>query len=358
MMKPWQRYEWRHTLACSLAVIAASLCAAYFDFANMFWAVFAAVVVVQTSRGTPVHQGLSALFMVLIGVIAGYGLSQNLEMAEMISVSQLMLLMGSVMLMLRLPASYQKILEWVVPSIALLAAVVWPAADEMQLAQRLMMLMLGGVLGMSCNILVLSMQPYAEFRQGMLPILQALIDYSSAVTMHVLKEEKNTQAMDQAVNRLERVLRSHRNEYPEWVFEAGFNRNLRSSFRYVLIQMERITESFFSLDYHVRQTMEPEMLADFAPHLSLVCTRNAELLQVMRGFFAGERITLNQENFTSDITDVHNSLRNLLPGSLELLDMSPDYVNIAALARDVIDIRELLLQLLAGLPIDELAVTE
>ena len=58
------------------------------------------------------------------------------------------------------------------------------------------------------------------------------------------------------------------------------------------------------------------------------------------------------------MTDVHNSLRNVLPGSIELLDVSPDYVNLAAFARDVIDIRELLLQMLAGLPIDDLAVTE
>ncbi len=154
------------------------------------------------------------------------------------------------------------------------------------------------------------------------------------------------------------VASANSNDYPEWVFETGFNRNLRASFRYVLVQIDRITEAFFSLDYHARQPIAPEFLEEVAPHLAIIVGKNRELLHIMHSFFTGDAILQTNENFTSDISGIYNSLRNVLPGSVELLDVSPDYVNLAALARDVIDIREILLQILAGLPMDNLAVTE
>jgi hypothetical protein len=124
------------------------------------------------------------------------------------------------------------------------------------------------------------------------------------------------------------------------------------------VQLDRITDGYFSLDYHARQEMDVELLADVAPHLVEVLSKNRELLQIMRAFFIGIPIENNNEDFTSDVITLNNTLRNVLPASVELLDISPDYINISALARNVIDMRELLLQVVAALPIDDIAVTE
>ena len=104
--------------------------------------------------------------------------------------------------------------------------------------------------------------------------------------------------------------------------------------------------------------MDAELLAEVAPSLALVLDKNVELLKIIRAFFAGESVRNDHENFTSDITSIQNSLQSVLPASMELLDVSPDYVNITALARDVVDIRELLLQMIAGLPMDDVIVAE
>jgi hypothetical protein len=359
MVKRWQHYAWRHAWRSALAVTLALTASAMVNADYTLWAVLGALLAVQTSRGTPARQGLSILLMTLLAVTAGFVLRQFLLPLELsISVMAVAALCCSVCLMQRQPLSYQSTLPWIVPAIVLIIATIWAPVDEMILAQHIICILAGGTLGILCSVLVLPVVPYWEFRQGLAPILQALIHYSKTLEENLELRNAQHAAIDQSRLKIESIMRSGVNEYPEWVFEPGFNRNLRASFRYILVQLDRITDGFFSLDYHARQEMDAELLAEVTPHLIAVLSKNRELLSIMRAFFIGIPIENSHEDFTSDIIALNNTLRNVLPGSVELLDISPDYMNISALARDVIDLRELLLQVVAALPIDDIAVTE
>lgn len=294
------KYEIRHALSSMFAIVAAGAFGYYVDANNVMWAALGALLVVQTSRGTPVRQGLITLFAVILVLFAGH-----------------------------------------------------LAANEIMTMHRIMMVLMGGVIGMLCGLLVLPVLPYAEFQHGVQPVLNALTAYSSALGGKILQSGEADLALGKARVDIERVFCSSAKEYPEWVFEEGFNRNFRSSFRYVLIQLDRAAEIFFSLDYHVRQPVDAELLAAAAPPMILVLEKNAELLEVICSFFLGKRITMHAVNYTSDIIDLHNVMRNVLPGGVELLDVVPDYLNLAALSRGVIDMREILLQIAAGLPMDD-----
>lgn len=356
-MSMWQlrlQHEWRHTMQAVLAVAASMTLGHYIDAENLVWAVLGTLIVVQTSRGTPAHQGLKSLFMMATAVIAGFVLSKYVVQLEFFMIMMMgAIFFCSLRLMQRPPENYQVLLQWLMPPLVMIVAALWPANDEMMVANRLTMVAAGGALGIFSSLLILPVRPYWEFSLGLTPILSALIQYSGELEKFMLSDRVTNKLLEVKLTKIEDVLCSPRNEYPEWVFETGFNRNLRSSFRYVLVQLDRVTEAFFSLDYHVRQEMDPELLAELAPHLAQVLSRNNELLKVIRAFFAGEIVRNDNANFTSDITDVYQSMRNVLPASVELLDVSTDYLNLAALARDVIDIREMLLQIVTGLPIDE-----
>lgn len=352
-------HEWRHTLRCSLAVAVSIAIGWIVDPANVVWIVMGTLLVVQTSRGTPVRQGLHTLFTAVIAVAFGCLLSRYVVQLELFMLTMAVIIFTSTfILMQRMPESYLTMLQWMLPPLVVITATFWPAGDEMALAHRELMMIAGGMLGIVSSLMILPVMPYWEFRAGLRPILKALIRYSSELEKYMLRGHTSLNPLEKKLLKIESVLRARRNEYPEWVFETGFNRNLRSSFRYVLVQLERVTDAFFSLDYHARQKVDEELFAEVAPHLAVVLSKNVALLEIIRAFFAGEPIHQTDENFTHDITDVHQSLRNILPASLELLDMSQDYVNLAALARDVIDIRELLLQILTSLPIDDIAMTE
>lgn len=294
------KYEIRHAFSSMLAMVAAGALGYYIDMINVMWAVLGALLAVQTSRGAPARQGLITIFAAILALCAGY-----------------------------------------------------LTVNEIMMMHRILMMAMGGTIGMLCGLLVLPVLPYWEFQQGVAPVLNTLIAYSSALGGKILQSGEADLALGKARADIERVLSSSMNEYPEWVFEPGFNRNFRSSFRYVLIQLDRVAEIFFSLDYYVRQPTDPELLAAVAPQMVMVLEKNAELLEVIRSFFLGERMTMHAVNYTSDITDIHNVMRNVLPGGVELLDVVPDYLNLAALSRGVIDMREILLQMAAGLPMDD-----
>jgi hypothetical protein len=316
-------------------------------------------MVVQTSRGTPAHQGLYTLFILIIAVIISFVLSQYiLKLEILLSLLLSIVFFFSLLKMLLYPENYQKILRWLLPAMVILPATLWPAANEMELANRVMMMAIGGMLGIFSSLIIFPLRPYWEFRIALTPMMDALIKYSSELEKYIQNNQGAVRILEKRLLKIENILRSRRNQYPEWVFEPGFNRNLRSSFRYILVQMERVTDAFFSLDYHARQPVDTELLADIAPQIIVVLSKNVELLKIIRAFFANESVDQSLENFTSDITNVHQAMQNLMPGSIELLDVTPDYVNLASLARDVIDIRELLLQIITGLPIDDLAVSD
>src|SRR5262249_28366471 len=79
--------------------------------------------------------------------------------------------------------------------------------------------------------------------------------------------------------------------------------------------------------------------------------KNEELLAVLFDYFTHHHITFfSAADFTSDITTLENTLRNVLPTHLELLDLSPDYVVLTTFVRDIKDIRQILLQLVTSLP--------
>jgi len=337
-MKLHLRHEWRHAFQGAIAVAASIVAVSLINPANVVWAVVGALMVVQTSRGTPAHQGLYTLFILIIAVIISFVLSQYiLKLEILLSLLLSIVFFFSLLKMLLYPENYQKILRWLLPA---------------------MMMAIGGMLGIFSSLIIFPLRPYWEFRIALTPMMDALIKYSSELEKYIQNNQGAVRILEKRLLKIENILRSRRNQYPEWVFEPGFNRNLRSSFRYILVQMERVTDAFFSLDYHARQPVDTELLADIAPQIIVVLSKNVELLKIIRAFFANESVDQSLENFTSDITNVHQAMQNLMPGSIELLDVTPDYVNLASLARDVIDIRELLLQIITGLPIDDLAVSD
>ena len=206
-----------------------------------------------------------------------------------------------------------------------------------------------------------------QFRRGLVPMLGALIEYSRVLEREIASfnsieaaESVNTTPIGRkdelAKEKIKIIMQTYCHDYPEWVFKRGFNRFLRGGFRYILIHIDQVIDAFFSLDYYLSQPVDTYFMTSVAPQLQRVISKNTELLQIIHDFFAGANHALPPENITSDITDIQGSLKGVLPDSIELLEISPDYVILAALARDVVDLRELLLKILASLPIDAVTV--
>lgn len=206
---------------------------------------------------------------------------------------------------------------------------------------------------------------YQHFSKALLPIFQGLMTYTNELQQAVMtvnqvniEHEAELTALTVMSPFITRIAGWYETEYPEWVLKRGFNRHLRSGFRYVLLHLDETMEAYLSLDYHLRQLSDLVLLQDIANQLNDVLENNCKMLNVIIAFFAATPIDQSQDDFTSDVTDLYNAARGVLPPNMELLDLNPDYIHIAAAMRDAVDIRQILLKILTALPIDDLAVKE
>lgn len=193
-----------------------------------------------------------------------------------------------------------------------------------------------------------------DFCLAVIPTLDSLAGYLRAITQ-VLSD-----ADEVAYNELKQaesdMFKSLVSSYPEWVYRSGFNPGLRSGFRYFLIQLEHAADLCCSMTYWLRQF---DTLTDKSELLQLLrqATKiNIDLLNgLSRTMHHHAEKTLRPVNdvnvdLVSDITALEGALQRLVPPSLELLDMSSEYVYTTALVRDVKDLREVLLALVAAVP--------
>ena len=194
---------------------------------------------------------------------------------------------------------------------------------------------------------------YQKFSRALIPIFHELAKYSADLQAALQQNQLNSL---QAFMNL--MLTWHQTCYPEWVFRRDFNRHLRGGFRYVLVHLNEVVDAFLSLDYHLRKISDDEFLKEVTSNLIDVLEKNKLLLKLMTDFFAGIPLDQSHTNLTTDITELHNVTRSILPQDIELLDLNADYVHLSAIVHDVVDIRTILLKILTALPIDDLAVTE
>lgn len=193
---------------------------------------------------------------------------------------------------------------------------------------------------------------YQKLTNGLRPILTDLVTYS------VMLQNSFKSGTAGELNLIAYLQRWNQGTYPEWVFKRGFNRHLRSGFRYVLVELDVVLDAYLSIEYHSQQLCDSDLLQEVVEPLCDAIETNMMLLKVVDQFFANIPIDQSFQNLTSDVTEIYNSVSGVLPPSIELLDLSPHYVHLAALVRAVVDSRKALLNIIAALPIDDLAVQQ
>lgn len=191
---------------------------------------------------------------------------------------------------------------------------------------------------------------YLKFKTGLLPILVGLTTYSQQFQQAILK------CSGKELNFISNMLVWTHHTYPEWVFKRGFNRHLRSGFRFLLVELDVIFDAYISAEYHLQALDGNDLLQEVADPINAAVKNNVLLIMVIHDFFAEAPINQSLQSLTSDVTDIYNSLGSVLPPALDLLDLSPDYLHLASLVRCIVDIRKALLQIISALPTNQMVV--
>ncbi len=187
-----------------------------------------------------------------------------------------------------------------------------------------------------------------DFCAGVIPAIDALAEFLRQLTTGNLSSQPERKIFQSFL--------AASSPYPEWVYRSGFNPGLRSGFRHFLIQLEHAADLCCSIAYWFSSNGSLVEKGDLMSALRQSLKINIELLaglsRTMHHHAEKTPRPVNDSNvdFVSDVTALEEELRRLVPGSLELLDMSQEYVQMTALVRDVKDLREVLLLLVNALP--------
>lgn len=315
----------RHAIKMSFVVLLALTVNIYFSFSHECWLVLTASCVTYASLNQPIRHALIAWVIVIAGIFCASILQFYSITLLLIGV---LILISSAFFILNHAWSLHARASPVLFVLIIVIAVMWPP-DTAILRERISDVGIGGLLGLAFSLLLFPFNPNVAFRQGIIPVLKNLHEYSRH--MAIVKK----------IN-LEKALIF--SPYPEWVYETGFNPGLRGGFRFFLVHLEQIVDLYFALRTHTSHHLK---LPDEFSH---VFDNNSQLIAILIDYFVTNQVLQTDLDFTSDLTVMENVAKDLIPSNVEILDIAPEYLQISAVVYTVKDIRKQLLQLLMSLP--------
>ncbi len=400
-------YSFKHALCIGLTVLLAVIVSHYVAFSQSYWIFLVAFLVSQTTRGTPFRQGMIFFILILFAMFFSSALVMNIKQRMLIDVVVVTIfILFSTISFINRPQSVKTFFLLMFFPIVLLISTFSLQQTPQLISQYVIDAAIGAAIGILMGQCVFPIKLGKEFSEGLRPVLRALFDYAQAwidgfqgkMNINLIADkkiqiekasfetsfetaqkarllrtngascrpEKRTVRPEEArflrrlkgrlegrlfrANGFKHLLGAYQGTYPEWVYEVGFNPGLRSGYRFFLINLERIIEVFFSMDYLLSQHINIVLLENMSDHLALAMQKNQELLGILIEYFENKKIKNTQSDFTSDVAELEKALHRIVPDNLELLDTSPNYILLTALVRDFRDLRGLLLQLVMSLP--------
>lgn len=341
----FSKYVVRHALSVGFAVMLTIFINYHVMHSNECWMVLSAFLVGQTTRGTALRQGLIFITVLIAAVIVSSLLKNNFENNVRISIVAIVYLFSACFVFIKRPMTTRSFLLANIFSIMLLFAMLLPSQSQYDIRMQIVDIVIGSVIGLLCAQFIFPVNLEKEFRSGLIPILSVIKNYAQELTNNFQKNNKDKLYV--ARLKLEKMLLKM---YPEWIYEPGFNPGLRSGFRFFLINIERIVELLFSMNYLGSKNIQEDLEKNIMQSMIVAMQKNIELFDVINGFLDKNTLINTRSDYTSDMTELEKNLQQIVPDNVDLLDLSPDYLTLTTYVRDIKDMRGILLQLVMSLP--------
>lgn len=345
-------YAIRRALSVTAAVSVAALIAVFSFWSDGNWMVLSAYLVSQTTRGTPFKQGLNSLFTIIVALLVTFMVSTMSENDDL----TLAILVTLFFLVAFIELMQGQSQDGVISLLMLFAFVVlismlFPNQGAFDVRLQLMDVLIGGAIAMLSAQFIFPVRAANEFCLGVLPILSSIKSYSIAFREAYLDKSVPHDLPEKLKIGIELTSYVQHGMYPEWVYEFGFNPGLRAGFRFFLVNIEALMESMMALDYWGRHEVLDGGSATLIEAMNTVMQNNEALLQVLiQRFSEGTLPDKAETDYMSDVAKLEETLKEVVPTRLDILEAMPSKAEISGMVQDVVDIRKILLQLVKGLP--------
>jgi hypothetical protein len=208
---------------------------------------------------------------------------------------------------------------------------------------------MGAAIGLASTVFFFPDQPDREFPKRVTPLLRDLSGYLGALLSVLLQEPESEAHAERKRSAVEKRWVNKDETFPVWVFETGFNPALKPGQYFFVVHLGRVTEILFALHHFARHSFPEDLMAEFTPVIRASVEQSQELLAQLSALLEGKKLAFSQTDFISDLPALDECFQSKIKLSLELLDISRDYVYLASFIRYLKDLRLQLLQLAATL---------
>ncbi len=325
----------RQVCSVAVAVFIAFMVGYLYSFGNEFWIPLTAFFVSQTTRGTPLRQGMTIFLIMVCAILISFLFILLIKKIVIVyAIVACIFTLVSYLAFIYRPQSKQTYFMTMLFPVTLLFAVFSPVSVVAVLQDRIFDTAIGALIGILCRFVVLPVKLDVAFSEGVVPTLAAMNEFMEALMTKNNLAERRLQVEESLIDM-----------YPSWIYEVGFNRGLRSGFRFFLVNIERVSEVLFSMDYLIARGMDVSHSHELQRHLGIVMQKNQQLLLLLIQYFNQGKIGEHMQDYTADMNELENILRLVIPDNMEGLMLSPALLLITAFVRDMRDLRMLLLDL-------------
>lgn len=340
-------YRNRRTVSVIVSIFLASMVAHYFSFTHTAWIIIAALMINHIGRVAHVRQ---TLFFFLVMTIAILIASLILDYRPLLSLLSLFLLWLISDILIRYRYSQFKIkLSAIFLFYVAYAITVYVQGVSMQtLRYQMLDVLIGSIIGLITMFIILPPKIIKDFNDG-INILIHKLEVNTLLLTRYFENKTSLNEVILATDQVDATLSDCNSAYPDWVYDTGFNRELRGGFRFYLVTLDRVIEILHSINVMLPE-FDALLFEDMLPYFEKSMLINHKILSSLHHYFAhGKKDNLTLD-WKEDIVALEKTIQDFFPASEELIEISPQFYIVTALLREIKDLRRLLLDLLLALP--------
>lgn len=324
-IKWWpQQMIFRRSIRTALIVFISVSVSYMFSFSEKFWITSATILVLQTAVGLTARQGLQRFLIITLSVLLASYAVMIVKNNYFIEGSAVIFI--SIICYFLLPVAILR-LQLAIPlmmGIVVLIAMIMPPLQAPIVHYRTLDVMVGGAIGLIGSLFILPVRADDEFRKEVVPLLEICSAYFQAM-IDSLYNHQEKQNLYQKKFQLEMIWQ----EFPDWVYETGYVAALQEGHRHFLVRIEQIRQILFVLNYLVDLDYDKELLNQIKQPLDDYVLHVQKMIRSITTVLTLEKLSEGAEDLADSFNRLENTFKQLVPYSLEALDINPESISLA-----------------------------
>jgi hypothetical protein len=197
----------------------------------------------------------------------------------------------------------------------------------------------GALIGILVNMSILPDRVDRECRHAFILVLKSYASYFSAIIHFVLKI--NLMDAEREKIQVEKTLQ----KLPTWIYETGFDMTLQKSYRYFFMKIEQLSEILFAMHHVARSSFSQELLNTVQAPLLRCAARVESLISLIITVLDLKELKEGIVDFSTELEELEEKLQKMMPPLCEDEKATRDMLYLMEFMYGLQDLRNALLRL-------------